>query len=316
MLRVVFAAIMLVSLAAYAAPGNVSIDSPKGPVCENCDDNIHWYQQESIRSLRYSQDPPDMPQPVVCNEADQRVSCSGRDMSPYQLYKFPGLVYVMLYIEVDSDIRQPWRFALKQVRKLNNTFQLSGVPVQFIVAEIQTVTWDGSSMLSQLNDLQGRMDNISRRTGADLGMKLLPEYFSTWRYCGIAKVGTTAWPRASITACYGKNMTLAHEIGHSFGLRHDVGDDTRIQGGVGYRLPEDETRGTIMTYAEKRIPFFSNPNTKYDGLVWGSEEANAVAVLNDTLGNIAMAHETMMNAPQNFVELDLDASENSIEYCE
>jgi hypothetical protein len=71
-----------------------------------------------------------------------------------------------------------------------------------------------------------------------------------------------------------------------------------------------------MSYAERRIPFFSNTNTKYDGLIWGSEEANAVAVLNDTLGNIAMAHETMMNAPQNFIDLDLDASKSSIEYCE
>jgi hypothetical protein len=316
MLRVLCTAIMLVSLAASAAPGNVSINSPPGKVCEDCADNIHWYQQESIRSLRYAQNPPDMPQPFICNEADRKVSCSGRDMSPYELYKFPGLVYVMLYIEVDADINNPWRFALNQVRKLNNTFQLSGVPVQFIVTEIKTVEWDGSSMVAQLNDLQGRMDEISRRNGADLGMKLLPDYFNTWRYCGVAKVGTTSWPRASVTGCYSNNMTLAHEVGHNFGLRHDVGDDTVIQGGVGYRLPEDNTRGTIMTYAEKRIPFFSNPNTKYDGLIWGSEEANAAAVLNDTLGNIAMAHETMMNTSQNFIDLDLDASKSSIEYCE
>ena len=316
MLRVLCTAIMLVSLAASAAPGNVSINSSPGKVCEDCADNIHWYQQESIRSLRYSEDPPMMPQPLTCNEEDNKISCSGRDMSPYALYKFPGLVYVMLYIEVDADINKPWRFALNQVRKLNNTFQLSGVPVQFIVTEIKTVEWDGSSMVAQLNDLQGRMDEISRRNGADLGMKLLPDYFNTWRYCGVAKVGTTAWPRASVTGCYSNNMTLAHEVGHNFGLRHDVGDNTVIQGGVGHRLPEDDTRGTIMTYAEKRIPFFSNPNTKYDGLIWGSEEANAAAVLNDTLGNIAMAHETMMNAPQNFIDLDLDASKSSIEYCE
>lgn len=316
MLRLTILSILFLTSITFASPGHISIYSPSGKVGDENTDNIHWYQQESLKASRYAEDPPDVPQPFVCNEDNRNVSCSGRDMSPYELYKMPGLAYVMLYIEVDDAIREPWRFALSKVRKLNDTFQLSGVPVQFIVTEIRTVTWDGSSMVSQLNDLQGRMDAISRRNGADLGIKLLPDYFNTWRYCGVAKVGTTAWPRASVTGCYSNNMTLAHEVGHNFGLRHDVGDNTVIQGGVGYRLPEDSTRGTIMSYAEDRIPFFSNPKTKYDGLLWGSEEANAVAVLNDTLGNIAMAHETMMDSSQNLVELDADPQMEIIEYCD
>ena len=279
-----------------AEPGQVDLSSAPGKVCEGCDDNIHWYQQESLKAERWADDPPKMPEPVICNEQDTSISCNGKQMtSGRELREFPGLTYVMVYIEVDNRIQNPWRFAISQIRKANNVFQRSGVPVQFLVTEIATVDNENNGMITILRDLAGRAQPISERNGADLVIALLPEIWGYWGYCGVANIGNlNPWPKASVTACYrnGSN-TLAHEIGHSFGLMHDIGDSTIVQGAVGYSHPESQ-RGTIMSYTTPRIPFFSSPKLKYQGLTYGSHEADAVSALNDALGNVAMAHEYMM----------------------
>lgn len=278
-------------------PGEIPLNSPSGPVGGEGTDNIHWYQQESLNGERYVLDPPKMPQPLICNEDAPYLSCAGNNMrGDRQLYEFAGLVYVMVYIEVDERIDEPWRFALRQMRQANRVFQRSGVPVQFLVTEIKVVDNEGRSMQGILNSLQGRTEGISRRTGADLTVALLPARFGLWSHCGLANVGKLRrWPMASVTACYSTvRNTLSHELGHSFGLYHDRArnGDPFVETGHGYIAPSG--RGTIMSYAESRVPFFSSPKLKYRGVVYGDEQTDAVSALRDALGNVAMAHETLM----------------------
>jgi len=298
---------MMASLSSSSEPGHISLDSPPGPVGGEGTDNIHWYQQESLKGQRWSDDPPKMPEPVICNEEDTMISCNGKQMTAKrELREFPGLTYVMVYIEVDDRIQNPWRFAIHEIRKLNNMYQRSGVPVQFLVTEIVTVDNKNNGMLTILRNLAGRAIPISERNGADLVIALLPEYWGYWEYCGVANIGTlNPWPKASVTACYGNDgTTLAHEIGHSFGLMHDIGDSTLVESAVGYSHPESN-KGTIMSYTTPRIPFFSNPKLKYQGHTYGSYESDAVSALKDALGNIAMGHEYMMENYTPPPELDL-----------
>lgn len=276
--------------------GEVSINSPQGKVCDDCEDNIHWYQQESLKAQRWKEDPPELPSPLICNKETPKLSCSGNDLRiENELLEFVGLVYVMVYLEVDDRISNPWRFALQRIRKATQTFQRSGVPVQFIVAGIGTRDNGNKSMQGILTDLRGRAGKISRDTGADLVIGLLPEYWGYWQNCGQAVLGVgMAYPMTSVTACYG-GTTLEHEIGHSFGLHHDEyqGGQPAVDVGRGY-LPSGDRqkgKGTIMAYADKRIPFFSSPKVVVDGIVYGSESVDAVSALNDMLGNVAMAHE-------------------------
>lgn len=304
---------LMTALVSSSEPGEISLNSPAGPVGGEGTDNIHWYQQESMRAERYADEPPKMPSPVICNPEDTSVDCYGTPMKGNrELLEFAGLTYVLVYVEVDERIDEPWRFALAQLREATRTFQRSGVPVQFLIAEIQTVdvTEDGS-MTSQLDNLRGRAESISRRTGADLVIRLLSPSW-VWNYCGVAALGSLkSWPMASVTACYTKN-TLAHEIGHNFGLLHDRfrGGKPYIEGGLGY-ITDDESKGTVMSYAESRIPFFSSPKLLYKERVWGDAETNAVNALRSALGTIAMAHE---NLPPPYTALSREDEE--IVYCE
>lgn len=308
----------MMAFARSSEPGEIALNSPAGPVGGEGTDNIHWYQQESMKASRYVKTPPKMPAPIICNEEDPSVSCSGTPMrGSRELLEFPGLTYVLVYVEVDERIDEPWRFALAQLREATRTFQRSGVPVQFLVTEIKTVdvTNDGS-MNSQLNNLRGRAERISRRTGADLVMRLLsPSWY--WSYCGLASVGTIkSWPMSSITACYTRN-TLAHEIGHNFGLYHDRfrGGDPFVQGGEGY-ITDDETKGTVMSYADSRIPFFSSPKLSYQGKIWGDEQTDASSALRDALGTIAMAHENLPPAVDYAIDAELSEIVEEIAYCD
>lgn len=307
-------AIFVAGITASSEPGEISINSPPGAVGGEGTDNIHWYQQESMRASRYAQDPPRMPDPIVCNAEDPEISCSGKPMrGRKELLKFPGLVYVTVYVEVDNRIREPWRFALRELREATRHFQRSGVPLQFIVSEIAAVNNGTNSMTSILNSLRGRAGAISERTGADLVVGLLPDLWGYWSYCGLANIGTgNPWPMTSVTACHG-GVTLAHEIGHNFGLNHDaqVSGDGFIEGSLGYR--NGRGKGTIMSYAENRIPFFSSPELSYQGEIWGDEYTDAAGALRDMLGNMAMAHERMI---QTYGDRMPNMDDHETAYCE
>ena len=92
---------------------------------------------------------------------------------------------------------------------------------------------------------------------------------------------------------------LAHELAHNFGCHHDRQQEKAADNDgnyyYGYRYTDPTTRqdtGTIMSYANFRVPYYSNPSLTYQGHVLGlaagdPEAADNARVLRENAATIA-----------------------------
>ena len=116
-------------------------------------------------------------------------------------------------------------------------------------------------------------------------------------YCGLSDVILADKSNAFAVInyiCAVGNFSLAHEFGHLLGLRHERAadkDDRPFRNGHGY-VYKNEWR-TIMATRKActscpRIPFWSNPSVKYNGVPAGTKDYEDEAdVINDTAPIIA-----------------------------
>jgi peptidyl-Asp metalloendopeptidase len=88
--------------------------------------------------------------------------------------------------------------------------------------------------------------------------------------------------------CAALSYSFAHEIGHLIGARHDLGVDDTLQPfpfGHGYVSPTNTWRD-IMSYDEScggcpRLPVWSNPDIKFNGMSVGDELRNNARVIRE-----------------------------------
>ena len=185
---------------------------------------------------------------------------------------------------------EPWRQAINWVREAEQIFRNSGVPVRFIIEDISVWQDMPDTKEAAYRSMDPRTD-----VGADMTVGLMPHY-SFDPYCGIAAIGRYDYYGGSIRSVSGCSVkTLAHELGHNFGLRHDFKDADKAE--RGYCIDgvsgdsESCNKGTIMSYSASRVPFFSSANFNYQGLPLGDETSDAVTWLNQVLAGRALAHE-------------------------
>ena len=193
----VAAACFLKGSAVSGEAGMIPFDSPVGEI----GGRGHWYSLRTMKAADYWDDPA-LTSDVRANE-DGTYSISG---------EAPISLGIVLHPEWYPD-DEPWRRAIDWIRQAEQMFRNSGVRVRFIIEhiEVQDLPDTKESAYYAVDTLEAK--------GADMTVVLMP-HFTFDPYCGIASVGNRNYYGGSIRSVSGCSpKTLAHELGHNFGLR-------------------------------------------------------------------------------------------------
>ena len=178
--------------------------------------------------------------------------------------------------------------------RVNDTFRNSGIGnVSVRLVHSQAVDYDerGSDEFSDLYhmvDGDGPFKDV-RRLRNEKGADIVGLIVDDPKGCGLStRVAPDAEEAYFVVhyACAAITISIAHEIGHILGARHDrLTDPVNTPFAYGHGYVDGTKWRDIMSYAEGcdgclRIPYWSNPRVLYDGAPTGTlTEDNARVIL-------------------------------------
>ncbi len=141
----------------------------------------------------------------------------------------------------------------------------------------------------------GKMDAVHRlrdKYKADVALLIVDD----GNGCGLAAGVAPEADRAFAVVhheCAAVSYSLAHEIGHIIGARHDIGlDDSKNPFPFGHGFVHGKEWRTMMSYEEScgkcpRLPIWSSPGVRVKGVAAGDELANNARVISENAARVA-----------------------------